>query len=114
MSNPNVVPRWSPSDTPYKDFIDKLKKANDGSYEAHLAKRRAKREMKKDWQLILDHNRISWLTDLNNALAKSMERALATGDIDDVKKIAEMLGINTKEDITVTLNEPLPFNDDFD
>ena len=112
MSAKDIIKhQWDPKTAPYAAW---LKKLTPDEYHQHLAERRTRKDIKQAWKAVTEHNRNKWIQDLNNAMAKSMNNALITGDIDTIKKIAEMLGINTKEEIDVNLKSPLPFNDDFD
>jgi len=102
---------WKPGDTPYKDFIDKL---TPEEYEAHIQKRKKKKEHKKlkdEMDSLIQYNKQIWLSSINNAFAKALVTAEATNDIDTVVKIYDRL-IDNKRDFNVDLDIPLPWNDD--
>jgi len=94
MANRAKNGNWTTGKGPYREWLAKLTPAE---RIRHDAERLAKREMKKQFQALVQYNQVKWLTDLNNALAVAMKRAVEEGNIDNIEKIAKLLGISFKD-----------------
>jgi len=105
--------RWAPGSSPYPDWLKTLSKEE---YDNHLEERRERKEHKKlkdEMDAVVRYNKNIWISKINNALAKAINNAEVTGDIDTVIKIYDRL-IDNKINITVDTEQPLPWNDELD
>jgi len=106
--------KWKPGKAVYSEWLKTLTKEE---YEAHLQDRRARKEKKKlkeEMDALVRYNKNLWLSGINNALAKALHQAQITGDIDTVIKIYDRLVDDKNNNINISFDEPLPWNDDLD
>ncbi len=102
---------WKPGISPYKVFLDKL---TPDERAAHLEKRKQKRDMKAAMKAIIMHNQIEWLTNLNTAASVLTAKAISEGDVQAFTAVWDRVIGKPDEDIKVSKQMPLPFDDDFD
>lgn len=104
-------PKWDKGNAAYKDFLDNL---TEEQRAAHFAAKKLRSSLKKAHDAMLAYQMARWLSEYNTALVVQKDKAIHDADTHAFVAFRDSLGLKPESQITVDMESPLPWTDDFD
>jgi len=100
---------WKPGEAPYRDYLNKL---TPEEYQAHLAQRRRRKEMRTTMKKVTQEFQSIWVSELHNAAWRLLEKAKDGDPVAFAAVWDRIVGKTQTIEIDNISDKPLPFKDD--